>query len=327
GIERLVSSLAPAAAQAESGAIDKRRLAYQIFQLSYVESDRAIALLKALDYTTIEFNDTPGETLHDKIFSPNFDKDKVRLPVIIKIVPPSKTSLQEPTTESPAYTFRGSDLLPDLGGSLLHRTTAAEPMNRLLIAYDPDDPASLERVVNLLHDEIDVAARQLMLEALVIEINSDTTKDLGVSWFGSGTQTNGSYTNTYTGTILQNQLLDKAPLTFLFNRASDIFNFRVALAALLESNKARILSNPSVLVLDGRQAKIQIGQRIPVVETTVTTNTATESVLYFPVGIVLNLRPRLSNDGTEVSMQVETIVSSVRTTTPSNTSTTTTAPE
>src|SRR5262249_34112634 len=142
-----------------------------------------------------------------------------------------------------------------------------------------------------------------------------------------GTQTNGSYTNTYTGTILQNQLLDKAPLTFLFNRASDIFNFRVALAALLESNKARILSNPSVLVLDGRQAKIQIGQRIPVVETTVTTNTATESVLYFPVGIVLNLRPRLSNDGTEVSMQVETIVSSVRTTTPSNTSTTTTAPE
>jgi len=315
GIEKLAGTLAPAAAQAESAAIDRRRLAYQIYQLSYVEPDRAVALLKALEYSTIEFNDTPGETLYDKIFSPNFEKDKMRLPVIIKMVAASKTSLQESTAESPTYGFRGSDLLPDLGGIFLHRTTAAEPQNRLLIAYDSDDPASLERVVNLLRDKVDVAARQLTLEALVIEIQSDTTRDLGVSWDTSGTRTNGGYTNTFSGSTLDGGLLDNAPLTFLFSRASDIFNFKMALSALLQTNKARILSNPSVLVLDGRQAKIQIGQRIPVLETTVTQSTATESILYFPVGIVLNLRPRLNADGSEVSMQVETIVSSVRSTT------------
>ncbi|MEP6768284.1 MAG: hypothetical protein ABJC61_06415 [Acidobacteriota bacterium] len=326
GIEKLVGALAPAAAQAESAVIDRRRLAYEVFQLSYVELDRAMALLKALEYTTIEFNDTPGETLYDKIFTPNFEKDKVRLPIIIKMISPSKTSLQESTAEAPSYGSRGSDLLPDLGGIFLHRTTASEPLNRLLIAYDIDDPASLERVVNLLHDKVDVAARQLMLEALVIEINSDTTRDLGFSWDASGTQKNGGYTNTYGGSVLKDGLLANAPLTFLFSRASDIFNFKVALNALLETDKARLLSNPSVLVLDGRQAKISIGQRIPVVETTVTTNTATESILYFPVGIVLNLRPRLNRDGSEVSMQVETIVSSVRATSTSG-ATVTSAPE
>ncbi len=310
GIERLFGSHAPGAPQIDAGPVERRKLAYEIYQLSYIEADRAVALLKALEYTTIEFNDTPGDSLYDKIFTPNYDKDKVRLPVIIKMIGASKTSLQEATTEAPAYGFRSSDLLPDLGGILLHRTTAGEPQNRLLIAYDSDDPASLERVVNLLRDRVDVAARQLMLEALVIEIQSDTTKDLGVSWEGTGTTSNG---NTISGSILKGGLLDNAPLTFLFSHASDVFSFKVALSALLETNKARILSNPSVLVLDGRQAKIQIGQRIPVVETTVTQNSTTESVLYFPVGIVLNLRPRLNKEGSEVSMQVETIVSSVRT--------------
>jgi len=322
GIEKLVTTLAPAAAQAESGPVDRRRLAYEVYQLSYVEPDRAIALLKALEYSTIEFNDTPGETLYDKIFSPNYDKEKVRLPLIIKMIPASKTSLQESTAEPPTFAYRGSDLMPDLGGIFLHRIAAAEPQNRLLIAYDSDDPASLERVVNLLRDKVDVAARQLTLEALVIEIQSDVTRDLGISWEASRTRTNGDYTNTVGGSINKDALLENAPLTFLFSRASDIYNFKVALSALLQANKARILSNPSVLVLDGRQAKIQIGQRIPVVETTITTSSATESVLYFPVGIVLNLRPRLNKDGSEVSMLVETIVSSVRSTTTGGTSVT-----
>ncbi len=317
-IEKLVTSQAPAAAQPDNTPIDRRRLANEIYQLSYIEADRALALLKALDYSTIEFNDTPGETLSDKIFSPNFDKDRMRLPVIIKMIPASKTSLQESTVEPPTYTYRGSDLLPDLGGIFLHRTTAAEPQNRLMIAYDADDPASLERVVNLLRDKVDVAARQLTLEALVIEINSDSTRDLGVSWDLSGNHGD----NSFQGSTLPTGLLENPPLGVLFSRATNAFSFKLALSALLQTNKAKILSNPSVLVLDGRQAKIQIGQRIPVVETTVTQSSSTESILYFPVGIVLNLRPRLSADGTEVSMLVETIVSSVRNATTGGTSVT-----
>jgi general secretion pathway protein D len=71
------------------------------------------------------------------------------------------------------------------------------------------------------------------------------------------------------------------------------------------------LSNPSVLVLNGRQARIQVGQQVPT-STAVATNTHVRSgVTYLQTGIVLNIRPRISEDGSEVTMQIETIVSSV----------------
>src|SRR5687767_13066116 len=118
--------------------------------------------------------------MYDRIFRPTATEHP-RLPIVIKMIAASKTSLQESTADSGAYS--GSrEGLPDLGGIFLHRTTAAEPQNRLLIAYDPFDLESLERLVNLLRDVVDVPARQIVMEALVIEIQGDVTKDLGISW-------------------------------------------------------------------------------------------------------------------------------------------------
>jgi general secretion pathway protein D len=55
---------------------------------------------------------------------------------------------------------------------------------------------------------------------------------------------------------------------------------------------------------------IRIGTQIPN-ETIQTTNYGTQkSVKYIDTGIVLNVRPRISEDGAEVTMQTETIVSS-----------------
>lgn len=310
-VARRIDELSAAVTEAGDLPLDKRRVAYHSYQLSYVETDRAIALLKALDYSTVEFNEASGETVYDRIFVPS-TPDQMRLPVVIKLISASKTSLQESTADSGTYSFGGGEGLPDLGGIFLHRTTAAEPQNRLLIAYDPYDLESLERIVNLLRDVVDIPARQIVIEALVIEISGDVTRDLGISWGATGTFDSGRYLDTYDLRVEQEPRATPPPLTFLFNRRSETLDFNLTLHALLESSKARIMSNPSVLVLDGRQAKIQIGNRIPVVETTVTTSTATESILYFPVGIVLNLRPRVSEDGNEISMQVETIVSSAR---------------
>jgi hypothetical protein len=313
-VTALLQTLGPASGPGANR--DAPRLAYEIFQLSYVEADRAMATLKALDYSTVEFEENSAETIYDRVFIPK-KSEQVRLPVVVKLIAASKTSLQESTADSGAYS--GSrEGLPDLGGIFLHRTTAAEPQNRLLIAYDPEDLESLERIVNLLTDVIDVPARQIVVEALVIEIQGDSTRDLGVSFGVTG--------KSFDVQVAEEQRLVPTPLTFLFNRTVDALTFKARLHALLETSRAKVLSNPSVLVLDGRQAKIQIGNRIPVVETTVTSSSATESVLYFPVGIVLNLRPRVSKDGSEISMQVETIVSAARQTLAS-TGSSTRAPE
>ena len=108
------------------------------------------------------------------------------------------------------------------------------------------------------------------------------------------------------------------PFTFTYDEtlARTALNLTAKLKALIEHGEAEILSNPSVLVLDGRQARIQIGQQVPVVNSTATAAGITSSVEYFPVGIVLNLRPRINEEGSEVTMQVETIVSAVASTAP-----------
>jgi hypothetical protein len=315
-IERLVADLATADVPRGGPIEDRRRLGYETYQLSYVEADRAIGVLKALGYTTVEFQETSGETLYDRIFMPSAGQvpgEPPRpegLPIVVKMISASKTSLQESTADSGTFSFGGRDGLPDLGGIFLHRTTAAEPQNRLLIAYDPFDLEALEQLMNLLRNVIDLPARQIVLEALVIEVEGDVSRDLGVSWTAERSGDGGR--NTFGLRIEDEPRAAPPPLTFLFSRVTDSVAFNLRLQALLQTRRAKILSNPSVLVLDGRQAKIQIGSRIPVIEATVTQTSVTESVLYFPVGIVLNIRPRLSGDGSEISMQVETIVSSAR---------------
>ena len=60
-----------------------------------VQTDRVLALLKAVGYTTIEFTQSVGETLYDKIFTP-YQNGEWRPPVIIKFIDSAKTSLMVP---------------------------------------------------------------------------------------------------------------------------------------------------------------------------------------------------------------------------------------
>ena len=84
--------------------------------------------------------------------------------------------------------------------------------------------------------------------------------------------------------------------------------FNANLEAILNSSSGEILSKPSVMVMDGRQARIQIGQHIPITRTTSGTSYTSEDIEYIPTGIILNIRPRISSNSNEILMQVETII-------------------
>ena len=86
--------------------------------------------------------------------------------------------------------------------------------------------------------------------------------------------------------------------------------------ALVQANKAEILSRPSVITLDNRQATIRVGTDIPVATSTDAagsgsgSNRVAFSFQYIPTGILLNVRPRISEDLTEISMLIDATVSS-----------------
>ena len=290
---------------------------HQLYHFSYVQSDRAIAMLKSLGYTTIEYTQSAGENAYERIYTGTNNQTWV-LPAIVKLIDSPKTSLMDPP---PAGGFQPQassqySAVPDIGGTFLHGMTSGEPQQRILIVYDRNDPESVENLLSLLRDKIDRPSRQLVIEALVIEINTDKVRDLGIQGGGSKDRLGASFQ--------EEESNGQQPFTFVFGQDSeldalgnpinafgDYFSFRSTIRALIESRDAEILSSPSVLVLDGRQARIQVGQQVPVVKSTSTGNSIVQSVNYFPVGIVLNLRPRISEEGSEVTMQVETIVSAV----------------
>ncbi|MGY8827540.1 MAG: type II secretion system protein GspD [Candidatus Latescibacterota bacterium] len=285
----------------------KPDLQYEMFRLGHIEADRALSLLKALGYYTIEFEEKANKsTSYEKIFN-IVAGQKAGLPYIIKVANASKTSLlaADPSgAKKSSSTSKNKNGAPELRGSHLHSTTTGAPEERLLLVYDRNDPEPLEKLVNLLRTQIDVPAQQIVIEALVIEINNNNLSDLGVDF--SGQQENGrfSFENSETGSGVTSLLFSRDAFT-------NFIDFRGKLEALQETGNAEVLSSPSVLVLNDRQARIQVGRQIPVAKTTATTSSVSKGIEYFPVGIVLNLRPRINRESTEVTMQIETIISSI----------------
>lgn len=83
---------------------------------------------------------------------------------------------------------------------------------------------------------------------------------------------------------------------FVFSASSN--SVSTLLRALQESRRLEVLSRPQVTALDNQQAIIQVGQRVPRVQSTnITTFGQQNSVTYEPVGIILQVRPRVSPDG------------------------------
>ena len=191
----------------------------------------------------------------------------------------------------------------DLGGVTLDNTTSGDPMQRLLIGYKSNNMRPLAQLLDLLANKIDVPASQVAIEALVIEINRDNLSELGVDFSAAGSGVTANFPPPQGGSI--------SPFTVVLDRTllGSGANFRANIDALVSKKLATIKSKPSALVLDGRQTRIQVGQQIPIVRTITDQIAKTRSVDYIPVGIVLNVRPRISEDGSSVTIQVETIIS------------------
>jgi len=201
-----------------------------------------------------------------------------------------------------------TNILPNAASDLSQ--TVANATNELLVLYHPDSPEQFQRLKHLVETTIDRPARQVYIEGLVLEINSDTLRDLGVQWSGKRGAyglTLGTLTAVPTGgaalAATQNTLQNISP-TEVLNRIN----------ALVEHNKAEVLSRPSVMTIDNRQATIRIGTDIPIATSIDSGNGAVGgrvsfSFQYIPTGILLNVRPRINQDGSEVSMLIDASVS------------------
>lgn len=96
---------------------------------------------------------------------------------------------------------------------------------------------------------------------------------------------------------------------FIFSASSNGVN--VLLRALQEKRRLEVLSRPQIMAMDGQEGYILVGQRVPTITgVSLTTFGQTNDILYQQVGIIMQVRPRISPDGLVV-MQLTTEKSEV----------------
>ncbi|MEE4128752.1 type II secretion system secretin GspD [Pseudomonas viridiflava] len=191
------------------------------------------------------------------------------------------------------------------------RITAQKSSNQLLVRTRPAQWKEIESAIK----RLDNPPLQVQIETRILEVKLTGDLDMGVQWYlgrlAGNAGTSGNVTNTAGsqgalgagGAVLAGT--DSLFYSFVSN------NLQIALRALETNGRTQVLSAPSLVVMNNQQAQIQVGDNIPISQTTVNTNasaTTLSSVEYVQTGVILDVVPRI-NPGGLVYMDIQQQVS------------------
>ncbi len=158
------------------------------------------------------------------------------------------------------------------------RITADKSTNSLVITSSLRDYASLRNVI----DRLDQARRQVFIEAVIMEVSTDHTNTLGVSFHGADNVSSvgpdgsvvlggsnplgsASFPDLTNPSSLQGLALGvrSNTLVTLAGIGISIPAFGVALQALTTSGDTNVLSTPHIMATDNVAAEINVGENVP----------------------------------------------------------------
>lgn len=186
-----------------------------------------------------------------------------------------------------------------------------EKLNLLVIKDTPNAIRLAERLVAAQ----DLAEPEVVLEVEVLEVASSRLLDLGVQW---PTQVQFQDPSTVTGTGLGGTATAATSLQRLSGGLTAFVATPVILLRLQQQDgTTSVLANPRIRVKNKEQARIHIGDRVPVITTTAaaTGGFVSESVSYLDVGLKLEVEPVIYLDdevGIKVGLEVSNIVKEIR---------------
>lgn len=198
------------------------------------------------------------------------------------------------------------------GGVLEGVRITADTVNNSLLVYASQEQYSIiERAVR----QLDRPQRQVAIEATIAEISLTDDLQFGVQSYitshGIGLKPDvGSASNSTASSLVS------AAGEVVLNRTIPGFNFLVGsgatpnaiLNALHAITEVKVLSNPSLVVIDNQVATLQVGNEIPIQTGTATVlsgnNTVASTQDYKSTGIILRVVPRINANG-NVRLDIE----------------------
>lgn len=272
----------------------------QVVYLNYLRAEDLVPILAGI--AQANFSGNVGTTI-GTITRPELDSTNPSSSLVNNSSSGNNTNVRmpSPTAPSATATANASAATPNTTGASTQNEGSTKPTVQIIAEPNTNSiiinaPASVIRILRSVIRQVDIRPAQILIEALVAEVNEADVKSLGIEW-GSNQQTGDS--------------TDFRPGFAIVNGKTSIQDFQAEIFALARQNKANILSTPSVVVLDNRQAKILVGKQVSVASTTYPNNaggttTASPYVTFDRVNVALHLyvRPQITR-GKGIQLQID----------------------
>ncbi|NWG71589.1 MAG: type II secretion system secretin GspD [Parvularculaceae bacterium] len=230
-------------------------------------------------------------------------------------------------------------IVPPSGGRQRAVISFHKQTNSIIISGDADIQNTLREVIG----QLDKRRAQVLIEAIIVEISDTTAQELGVQYFigntegkripFSGTDFPGAPPEIFSA--IGEQILDGADTTDgkkllrdaalrsllgvsgfglgLGGSTKDGTIFGAMLTAIKEDDTSNVLSTPSVVTLDNEEAKLSVGQEIPITTGEAVGDNfqnAFRTVSREQVGTILEVTPQINEGGT-VTLKIRQESSSI----------------
>ena len=260
------------------------------------------------------------------------DAETLRKAVVMSLDPDVETIPDHMTrtrNNDGSYTYRYSYRENDSESKTSTNTQREKLKREDRVAVNPDTNALIlfgteseyERAKNLLKN-LDVELKQVSVEARILAIDKNASKNLGVEWFWStlpqypqeDIETYQNSAGVYRERITRERTANDSTGYGIiqFGRGPEGIPFEMyygaRINALVTNGKAKILSRPNVTTIQGHEAIINVGSSVPIPRESVTNSTTTTSFEYRDAGIILKYTPRINVDGT-ITATIHTEVS------------------
>lgn len=188
------------------------------------------------------------------------------------------------------------------------RIFADEANNSLVIIATPQDHKLAVKMI----ERLDVIPNQVLLEATIAEVTLEDELSYGLQWFfrsGEMDFTLTDFADGFVGSVFPG-------FSYLFSGG----DARVALNAISSLTDVKVISSPTLMVLDNKTATLQVGDEVPVItQQTLRTEGSgpiINSIDSRDTGVILKVTPRVNESGV-VLLDIEQEVSDVVETTSS----------
>ncbi|HEY6922737.1 MAG TPA: type II secretion system secretin GspD [Steroidobacteraceae bacterium] len=202
----------------------------------------------------------------------------------------------------------------------------ADPSNNALIITAP--PKIMRQIMAII-DKLDIRRPQVLVEAIIADVNVTKQAELGVNWAAFGTGSNvpaaafvspvgGSSIVDLAAAVQNPQNVTGALLngtTLGLGRiGTGSVNFAAILRAISSDAHTNIIATPSAITMDDQEAELKVAQEVPFVTGSFTNTGAGagangavnpfQTIQREEVGTILKVTPTISAEGTAVMLKL-----------------------